>query len=624
MIETLYFVILGLTGFNLGAAFLLYYENENLSDSSRFLVGFSLTPFIIAAFSIVSNLTIPSSLNLLYFLIPLLLNVVFILFKKTQLWDIFRRSYATLKVASITTRIFWSSMLLFLCFLILSIFYNTRNNPIIIPHDAAIYANEALSFVKTGKIPDFSAKDFDLAPAHPHNFIYSAYISYGLRATTQSNFGYPNDFAGRAGVLIIFIFLMSAVASLVQNNQYTKGLFFIPIAGYFLLDPLNNLITYFFNVQSRDPFRIIAVILLVLFLGSFLEKKKFSKQDFLLLTSIVCVGVWAHTLNMLVLGMIFATWFLLELWYKKDKKYLFTVTASFGLGILIASTFYLKSFLDTGNFMGYGFYYYAYQGTPLWEAFLNSSRYVNRLDISFWSKVGNLFELNNYLGYMILLSLFVFGAALLKKNEKVPKDVSLLSLSILFLTIPYTGIFDFGKINLSQMFLFNNRYKSHWVILSLILCTYFVAYLAKKVKAGYAALMILLTILCLYSSIQLGVTFIFDKPGNFLETKRYNLYEIFQDLPHDRVVLIDNAGTDYYIDQSTLFIYDKRAWPIIQSKNKEEMSKNLNHLGIKYVLLERDIKGWWDQTYLYNYLESNGQLINKKVGEKYDFYLYSL
>jgi hypothetical protein len=114
------------------------------------------------------------------------------------------------------------------------------------------------------------------------------------------------------------------------------------------------------------------------------------------------------------------------------------------------------------------------------------------------------------------------------------------------------------------------------------------------------------------------------KPQKLSKTKRYVISNVLSNKPADSIVLIDKAGTDYYLEQNTLFIFDYRSWPIIKAQNSIEVEKALKNAEIDYILLERDIEGWWDQIPLYSYLERHGDKIATKEGRKYGFSLYNI
>ena len=623
-VEALYiFNIIG-TSLILGLLVFKYYKNEALTPISRFFLGVSLTPFAIATFTTVFGLTFKKAHQGWFFVIPGIFIISYLSVRGVRILRELVKNISELwNKSSIYQKLILIPTLEFVIIILAISIRFAFEYPILTPHDAGVYANEALHFVTERKIPSFSQDIDRFEPGHPHSFLYSGYISYGLFATSELPFGHPNDSVAILGSRLMIFFLFAAVIALMHNIKKARGLYLVPFMLLFLLDPVYNITTYFVNSISRDPFRIITLLLFSTLLGSFLKKDKISKTDGGFLALIVIIGVWAHTINIVLLFLIIFSWTVLAIYFKKDHKYILSILVSSGLGFIIGGTHYIKSFIDTGRLMGNGFYYYSYINTPLWDSFLNGQRYVERVGLTSSEKIVKLLSLDNFLGLLVFPTAIFTILKNFKEKKKFPVEVVFLSFTIVVLLLPYTGIFDFGQVKLSEMFLLNNRYKAHWMLFSSILIVSFLSVIFDKNKYGKVLLLMGTFVISYIASFYLIYSFLTKEFPDYMKTKRYSVFSYWK-THGDAKVLIDNLGSDYYIEQESLFVYDSRSWPITHATNHEETRKAFEDLGINYVLLERPVVGWWDQLSFYDYLKNNAIHVQKRDGDKHDFELYKL
>ncbi|MBN1462436.1 MAG: hypothetical protein JW922_02010, partial [Paludibacteraceae bacterium] len=412
----LYFTSLILVGISLGSLIYLGYKDTKLTGFSRFLIGFSLTPFAISLFTLSFGLVFNKAHQLWFFIIPIVISVIYLkLFGEPGIKGFFEdvKNYWT--KLSLIDKLLWVPMLEFIILILVVIVKVTYSYPIVEAHDAGVYMNEALHFVEERKIPNFSTANEGLSPGHPHSALYMGYLANGLFASGNETFGFPNDKIAIVGARLILIFLIAATFSLLHNIEELKKYLALPFLIYFLLNPVNNLILFFMDNISRDPFRIIPLILLFTVTSSYLRVVKnyrFLLRDYLLILTLTTFGIWGHTINIIIVGLIILTWIFLSFYSKRETKLVVSVVFSVAFGFCIAGIHYLRSFIDTGRLMGNGFYYYFWEGTALWDAFTNTTRYNSRLNLNLIERLRNLLMLNDAYGYIVI---FVIVFFLIKK-----------------------------------------------------------------------------------------------------------------------------------------------------------------------------------------------------------------
>ncbi len=220
-------------------------------------------------------------------------------------------------------------------------------------YDASFYFAEALKFVQTLSFRDFALyADFPdgSLPGTVHNFLWPAYISYGLLFTTPGNFGFHHDLAAYLAVSATLVFLILALLSLGILISKCKGLAYF--AGLFLfLSPFQHIV----RNDSRDFFRCIPIIaLLTLLYEDISDEKTFEmKSQCFLLFFVTWFSIGGHPINVFSLINLGFVWIMIKILKKERVEILFLQAASMALGVLAASYNFLYSLYKTGTLSGY-------------------------------------------------------------------------------------------------------------------------------------------------------------------------------------------------------------------------------------------------------------------------------
>ncbi len=586
-------------------------------QASRFLIGFSVTPFVLAVWMLLLAGILPGSPRWMFLLPPSAVAVVpLYLYGPNFLGRVIRKR----QLIRISSRNYWPVYLTYVCATLLVTLVTSKliinAQAPIAGHDALVYANEALEFARSRsifEIPDFRGTADDVIPGHPHSFIYQAFLSHSLLTTESNKLGFPHDHACRVAVQALFLYMLCGVLALAKTSRYL-GVGALTLV-LLLQVPKFEYISYF---GSRDAFRLIPILLLAATLTGLSPRRLRHKlHTFSLLPCLLFVtfSLAAHTMNAVMVGSITLAWLIWVLIENTPRRNILLVLGAICTGLLIASVHYVKSFIDTGNPIGYGFSYYAYFGTPLWEALLReNNRFSQAINASTAQRLTMFFELDYYRlsveGLIGAVLSVVYWTAF--KREEMAKSTLFIALVVFTSLLPLSGLFDFTTLKLSDIFLINHRYILHWYpfasicVAMLVLHLYYkyILFDNRKIKtlaaAGFVLFVLAITALSYTTVLSSWRVRNVNASKNWMGWK---IKSALDKLPVEARILVDDDRWSYYLCNRTVYIYSHPAWKTIRAKNETELHSALKDLDIRYVLLkEKRIHNWWDQITLFSYL----------------------
>ncbi len=601
---------------------------------SRFLMGFSITPFFLAVWMIVLAALLPGASRLLFLISPAAVALVVLAIYAPLTLRRLIREWQRIRVTSKNP---WFAYLIYITTALLLVLVISKLIPNgtypFTEHDALVYAIEALQFARSRSlsgIPDFRATIDSVMPYHPHSFIYQAFLSQSLMATESDTLGFPHDHACRAAIQALFLYMLLAVVALAKTSKFL-GVGTLSII-LFLQVPNLEYMTY---ASSRDSFRIIPLTLLgTILLGLSPCRLHHKLRLGTLFFCLILAGFsWAaHTLNLVMIASIVLTWLLWVLLKKAPWQNIALVLVSITIGLFIACLHYIKSYLDTGNFMGYGFVYFAYIDTPLWEYFLNKYQYA--LNASVLQRTNLLLAQDEY--KLSVQSLFVSSLALIYyfvlKRKKIAKLLLFLCLINFVTLIPMTGLLDFTKIKLSDMLIRNIRYILHWypfaavsvAVFGLSVYKNFSIYKSNLVRFIGWFLLSLFILILMNTSFK-TVNYSWRVMNSKINSSDYiwSIKEVVDTLPTNERILTDDNHWAYYFKNPSVTIHTYFAWGITGAKNEREIYDNLKKLKIRYIVFRKSmIPDFWQKSALFKYLKGPGN--TSTIASKKEFIVYKL
>ena len=462
---TIYTVSLIIPSLALGATAVHMPRHLGGTRVSRFLIGFATTPFLIALWTLVLSVVSPGAPRFLFYLTPSIISIVpLILYGRRTLRRLFREWWRARRTCVNPVPIYFS----YVCAAVLatSVLSTLAANAKaqFINHDVLAHLSVALPFAEArsaSAIPDFTATIDEPTMSQSHTYLYPAFLANALMTTGSETLGYPNDYAARAAIQIMIVYLLiSVVALAATSGQMGAG----PLALMLLLPALA--IRMSFNCH-RMPFQLIPLVLLAAVLSEIPARRlrRRLKPGYLVPCAMFAgFSVAAHTINIVILPLVVAAWLVWMLLERAPLLRIAYVLVAVGIGTGIAGLHYLKSYIDTGSPMGYGFIHYAYVGTPLWDAWQRARGFDAIRGVTLVRRFGIAFR-GTFVTFFIpgmAALLLAFGQWLKNKQWKSSGRNLFMGLVALIGLLPLAGLADFGMVRISDMFIINTRYIQFW------------------------------------------------------------------------------------------------------------------------------------------------------------------
>lgn len=387
--------------------------------------------------------------------------------------------------------------------------------------DAGFYMAEALTFTRSLSFHDIStyADKSAFLNGSPHNFIWPAYISYGM-INTSGTLGFTNDFSAFLAIRLVPFFLLTGLASMVWSicrNAFSV----LWVNILFFLTPFSRIV----SAYSRDFFRIIPIILFMELLYIEWNSAKKTKPIFfyvlLALVSFALPG--GHPINVFTAFSIGVCWLILSFLRKHSIKNMTHCIAFILAGGILGSYNFIYAFLKTGTLGGRCSLYadYVWEGTDLYKIykdFFYSTMYEKSAGIIQIFK--EIFEQDEF--YIIPVAMLISVVILLGIFFKKKSDASIF-ISVNFLLaigmILLGHFFGWSGFTYDEWLSRNSRYAYHFYLLGIITVTYAITLVSKTVKQKNrkSILLCFSTIACIaviaFKLVPCGQSFLVAKDG---------------------------------------------------------------------------------------------------------------
>jgi hypothetical protein len=462
----IYLVQLIVPSLAMGALAVHLPRHLNCTRISRFLIGFTATPFLLALWTLILAAVLPGASRYLFFVTPSAFSLILLVVYGRHVPRRLFREWRRARAASVNRVPAYFG---YICVGILMVSVSSKlignGKTPFIQHDVLAHLSISMPFAEArsiSAIPDFTATIDEVTTSQSHTYLYPAFLAQALMTSGSDTPGFPNDHAARAAIQVLVLYFFLAVIALASAS----GQFGAAALALILLLQVPKLyyMSYYYH---RDQFQLIPLMLLATVLSGLSARRLRRRLKVShLVPCLLFAGfsVAAHTVNIAITPFVVLAWLVWVLLGKAPLGKVTGVLASVGIGALFVGLHYLKSYLDTGNPLGYGFTHYAFLGTPLWEIFRAERGLDDLAGMSLYTRIKDIighdgFKLSIQSLLAVPLALVIGSKNVSKKSEN---GILFFGLLILIGIIPATGVLDFGIIKLSDMFILNPRYIYYW------------------------------------------------------------------------------------------------------------------------------------------------------------------
>jgi tetratricopeptide (TPR) repeat protein len=486
-------------------------------------------------------------------------------------------------------------------------------------HDALLYLGRALRFAQERSLS--ATTGFEGSPDGAyrgdfHGFVFPAFLSHALLTTGDNPPGFPQDQAARAAFQITVLYMLLAVMALAGTSRY-PGVGALA-AVLLLLVPGLEYVSYH---SSRDAFRIIPIMLLATVLtGLSPQRLRHRLRLPALLPPLVLAAfcLAGHTLGGLVVLMMAIAWTVWSLVHRTRWLAVALVLAAIGLGLLLGGFRYLAPYLETGTVAGQISSAYAVQGTALqgrepWGESLRMVEAATPLQRLAWLLQEDRYRLSVP---GLVAALLALGLWAKSRGERRTTALPLVSMMLLAIFLPFTGLVDSGVYQFSTTSVANPRYALHWypfaAITLAMLCAHGYEVLLRR-HAGNAkgllaaTALALLVLVAAYTACRTvdtdwRTTASWDEGAWFAENVE-PLQAVTGWLKTGERLVLDDDRYNYYLGGKAVVMYTRPTWGLIRARSEGEVESELEALDIGAVALdEQFVGGWWELTALFSYL----------------------
>ena len=372
--------------------------------------------------------------------------------------------------------------------------------------DAGFYTAEALQFSRTLSFHDIATHldSTTYLKGSVHNFVWPAYISYGMMYSSLGNFGLGYDIAMYVGMRIIpgLVLLMISMLCYELSGHSCKIMLFGVMM--FCLSPIQNIIAAY----SRDLFRIIPLLLLMVLLNRELQIKhnQITKSEIVLCMVIGFATPSGHPINAFTAFVIGLVWLILHVVRNREIAEAIKYTASLVAGFVLGIYNIIYAFFDTGELDGNCSLYMEniMEGTDLERIYLSNMESTTSRGLGLFETVEKIFSGDIYHVVLICAVTVIISCVILKLNKKsnflniFPVTVFLASFLMIFL-----GHFIiWGSFRYDEWLARNSRYMFHFYFIAVLAFASAIAAIknivcqCRVLKGGVSICAICFAILC--------------------------------------------------------------------------------------------------------------------------------
>jgi hypothetical protein len=596
---------------------------------SRFLIGFSMTPFVLGGWMLLIAHITPGAPRLVFTLPPFIIAVGLLVIYGPRTLHRLRRSHQTIiniNLNQLFTAVICIAALIIVIMVAIVLIENCET-PLLF-NDSLVYMQEALRFAEgrsPASITDYHGAADGSIRGDIHSFLYPAYLGQALLFNGGLPLGYPNDITARIAFQLTIFYMLLAVIALAAAARQSL----IPPLALILMLQVPEF-EYLSRASSRDGFRIIPLVLLVTVLTGLTPRRlcrKLRLETLLLPLFLSFCALAGHTLGAYIIVTLALAWGIWNLAGKARWLNIILVAGALGIGLILGSLQYIQVYRETGTLTGDIFKESVIEGTPLWEESQQRDQASLEGTRTLWERLVTLIKRDggrlSIFGLVVTLFSILWFACLSRQRWNDP--LPFWSLATFAAALPFLGVFDFSDYPLSLSFVANFRYALHWYPFAAVCIALFIVYgyqilsVSPQKPARIAAVIMLLSFsaLAAFDTIKTVNKKWVPLSAPYMKMQLADNLSILQtalDLQPEgkRLLLDDEAGRyNYYLNNKAVIIYTRPTWEIVRSRNQQQIDAEFDHLDIGSVVLTSSlVTDWWDRLALYRYLNNPERAID--------------
>lgn len=595
-----YAVQLLLLSLALGSLTLHWPRGLMLPRFPRFVIGFCLAPFAVAAWMLAAAVIAPGASRWLLLLPPPVAAAALLARYGMGMLRRLGRFYRRCRRQARTG---WPVYAAYLCAALLVAQAGVKlaaNAAVPVSgSDALQYLGYALKLAQersASAITGFHDPPDGVAVGDMHGPVWHAYLQHALMTNGRHPPGYPHDHAVRAAFQVTVIYLLLAVAALAAAGYPGTT----PLALALLLGVPQY--EYISIGSSRDGFRIIPLVLLAAILAGLSARsmrRHFRPAALLPVGAMAALALAGHSLGGLVvacIGLAWAIWVLVE---KASWRHVVLVGMAMGAGLVLAGPQYLQAYCELGRVPGTDvFHKMAIDGTPMLAAW--NHWMASRLEGA-EGVIGRLsvFLARDHYRLSVLGALGGVGAIALwpaltrRRRASVMAFVGLVTLAA---ALPFTGLLDIG-FDLSLWFVRNLRYALHWYPFAAVCVAMLLGYGYDRLMSGagrYSRILAQAGLCAVILAASFSASRVIavqwrtgdgSEPNSRLAPIR-PLAAALQQLAPGKKLLLDNDSDNYYLNNQAIVMYSRPTWRVIQAQDEHQAWQALQALNVGAVGLK--------------------------------------
>lgn len=384
-----------------------------LTNAESVGIGTGITPFLIAIWMIAVSF-LPDFLHKQYFV--MLMPVIVSLFVILKYWR-FMTNGASLWLKNYAGKnkflflLFSGSISLFSMIVLVTV------SGYMVHTDAGFYTGEALRFVKSLSFHDIANHmDTPGLNGSVHNFIWPAYISYGMLFTGNNLYGLGHDLGVYWGIRCTAIVLLGVLSCTLHSFCGNKETSAVGVVLFFLIP-----YTHIIRGYSRDLFRVLPLLLFIMLLHAELRREKTPPKEWHMLVFLTAAYIPSgHPINAFTMLAIGLAWAICHMIRKGEIKQIVKYAMVMSGGAISGMYNIVHAYIATGSLSGNSSLYMEtiFSGTELEAIYFASmeattSRGMGTIET--WKKI---FETDAFhiVTVALMLAVVIVVLSLLKKK----------------------------------------------------------------------------------------------------------------------------------------------------------------------------------------------------------------
>jgi len=567
----------------------------------RTIVAVSLTPHVLATFVLAIALVWPGAPRSVFLTAPAIISAGAVFAFRVVLGDMLRQLEHFVRRRVFDLRVVTAAFCACVVALVLVPLVIVNMSGPAAGHDIQVYLSEAAVFAESrtlASIPRFEAGPGEVAATHSHQFLWQAYLAQALMATDGPT-GFGHDTAASVALHLPFLILgVLAVAVAAVVTPAWTAVLALPLL--FLIEPMHLVIRGF----SVDAFRILPFLAVAALLLTLVGRKRTAPWGrFSVIGAAAAFAVATHTINVVFLAILYLS--LLPVW-AIGKLSFANLWRTAAVSVLMSSStiaHYVAYWVRYGTPFGFGFAYFAYRDTPLWEAFEARGNWTKSSGI-----LAAMISVASRFGVVISVTACVSVLVSFGMAWKHRYAVRCAVLGAMFVTLLIVPLLPLGKgVSLQGALLSNSRYGLLIFALAAPLAASAVAlafhaasgHFPKRWITGMAALVacsIVAGAVCMILNWSMSSP---RSRTEYIENNELLVASLAEGLPDGSQWVTSRFTPTYAAEHKPIYLYGMSGAPLLRAEDESDALRLLDEMNVRMIAFYVSTQDWYPRTAIY-------------------------